>query len=286
MEKLTSILAVVDRPEAGGIILDKALGVARRFGVRVHLLLGDPIHTRAFATLCSKLGYHEVTLQNVDLTAQPLHEIILKCVRVTSPDLVIKAPAGAHPMHRWAFDTNDWSLANECPVPVLLVRDKAWSDPPRFAAAVDVADQDHAHIARGILQAAGFLALGCHANLDVLYSEREQHDETVRMKRAVKLAQLVREFHVGCERIQVFNGMPEKVLPPLATARQYDVLVLGAQTREPGLTTVFGSMTSRMVEATGGDVLLVRPTVHTDVPVAGGNSSIREQRLHEAEQFV
>ena len=57
-----------------------------------------------------------------------------------------------------------------------------------------------------ILHTAGFLALGCHGNLDILYSEREQHDETVRMERAVKLAQLVREFHVGCERLQMFDG--------------------------------------------------------------------------------
>jgi universal stress protein E len=285
LEKLTSILAIVDRPEAGGVILDKAVAMARRFCARVHLLLGDPIHTRAFATLCSKLGYREVTLQNMNLLAQPLHEIILKCVHVARSDLVIKAPTGAHPMRRWAFDANDWTLANECPVPVLLVRDKAWSDPLRFAAAVDVADQDNAHIARGILQAAGFLALGCHASLDILYGEREQHDETVRMERAVKLAQLVREFHVGCERIQVFSGAPEKVLPPLATARQYDVLVLGGQTTRPGLNTIFGSMTSRMVEATGGDVLLVRPPAR-NAAAGAGDSSVREQRLHQGEQFV
>ena len=286
MDKLTSILAVVDRAEAGAVILDKAVTLARRFGVRVNLLLGDPIHNRTFATLCSKLGYSEVTLQNADLSAHPLHEIILRLVRATHPDLVIKAPAGAHPMRRWTFDANDWLLANNCPVPVLLVRDKRWSHPPRFAAAVDVAGEDNAHIARGVLQTAGFLALGCHANLDVLYSERELSDETVRMERAVKLAQLVREFHVGCERIEVLSGAPEKVLPPLATARQYDVLVLGAQTRQPGHNTIFGSMTSRMVEATAGDVVLVRATESAAVLADHHDSSAREQRFHEAEQLV
>lgn len=285
MEKLTSILAIVDRAEAGAVILDKAVTLARRFGVRVELLLGDPIHTRAFASLCSKLDYSEVTLTNVDLAVQPLHEIILKRMRETRPDLVIKAPAGAHPLHRWAFDANDWQLANECPVPVLLVKNKSWSDPPRFAAAVDVAGGDNAHVARGILQAAGFLALGCHANLDILYSEREQNDETVRMERAVKLAQLVREFHVGCERIQVFSGAPEKVLPPLARARQYDVLVLGAQPRQPGLNTIFGGMTSRMVEATSGDVVLVQAKT-TAVLTDHRSSSSREQRFHQPEQLV
>jgi nucleotide-binding universal stress UspA family protein len=286
LEKLTSILAVVDRAEAGGTIIDKAMFVARRFGARVELLLGDPVHERAFASLCSKRGFHEVTLQNVDLATETVHEIILDRVRANRPDLVIKAPAGVHPMQRWAFDDNDWRLANECPVPVLLVRNRPWLDSPRFAAAVDVANEEHAHIARGILQAAGFMGLGCHAKLDVLYGEREQHDESLRMQRAVKLAQLVREFHVGCECLHVIPGAPEKVLPPLATARQYDVLVLGAQTTRPGFKTLFGSVTSRLVDATQGDVLLVRAPTRGTLCAADRDASAREQRLHEAEQFV
>jgi nucleotide-binding universal stress UspA family protein len=169
---------------------------------------------------------------------------------------------------------------------VLLVRDKAWANPPRFAAALDAADEHNAHIARAILHAAGFLALGCEANLDILYSEREQEDENLRMARAVRLAQLVREFHVGCERIQVLQGAPEKVLPPLAAARHYDVLVLGAQSRQPGLNNVFGSLTSRLVEATRGDVLLVTELARAAELAGREAASIREQRLHQAEQLL
>lgn len=286
MNKLTSILAVVDRPEAGAVILDKAMAVARRFGARVEILLGDPVHTRAFDTLCSRLGYAEVTLTNANLAEQPLREIILLRARATGADLVIKAPSGAHPMHRWAFAANDWKLANECPVPVLLVRDDPWSNPPRFAAAVDVADEEHAHIARSILQAAGFLALGCHASLDVLYSEREPHDADVRKARTEKLAQLVREFQVGGERIQAFSGAPEKVLPPLAATRKYDLLVLGAQTTHSGINTLFGSMTSRMVEATRGDVLLVRPASHPAAYADERDPSGRQQLLHQTKQLI
>ncbi len=113
-------------------------------------------------------------------------------------------------------------------MPVLLAGPKPWERPLRVAAAVDVSDHETAVVARSILQAAGFLALGLHGNLDILYSEREERDETLRMERAVKIAQLVREFHVGCERLQMFDGAPEKRLPPLLAARQYDLLVLGA----------------------------------------------------------
>ena len=171
---------------------------------------------------------------------------------------MVKSPAGAHPLKRWTLDENDWRLANECPVPVLLVRHKPWASPIRFAAAVDVADDETSDTARSILHAAGFMALGCHGNLDILYSEREQHDDALRMERAVKLAQLVREFHVGCERIQVFDGAPEQTLPPLVAARHYDVLVLGAQSRQPALKNILGATNSRLVQATEGDVVLVK----------------------------
>lgn len=278
MEKLTRILAVVDKVEDGAVLLEKAVALARRFGARIELLLHESLQVRAFATLCTTLHYDEVTLTSVHRGAEPLHDLILRRVRETLPDLIMKAPAGAHPHARWRLDENDFSLANESPVPVLLVRASAWSIPPRFAAAVDVSDADSAETARSVMRAAGFMALGSRGQLDILYSERERVDERVRMERAVKLAQLVREFHVGCERIQVFDGSPDEMLPPLAAARQYDVLVLGAHSHQPAFKTVFGTMTSRMVEATAGDVLLVNAPVREFY--SQRSDSFREQRAH------
>lgn len=285
MDKLTSILAVVDRPEAGSVILDKALILAQRFGIPVELIVGHPAHERALTTLCGRLGYANVTLEVMNLADRRLPEVIRDRVRESRRDLVIKAPAGTHPMRRWTFDANDWKLANECPVPLMLVRDTSWSDPPRFAAAVDVAGEDNALIARGILQAAGFLSLGCRANLDILYCERDRDEPMASAKRSERLAQLVREFHVGRERVQVYFGTPEKVVPPKLSALGYDVLVLGARRDNKGFSGAFGGMTSRLVEATGGDVLLVRANAGSHSLPAHFGSSLREQRSHDAEQF-
>ncbi len=281
MKQLTSILAVGDRPEAAAAILEKAVALARPFGGRVELLLGDPIHVCALATLCSKLRYREVTLTNADLAALPLHEIILRHAHATHPDLVIKAPAGARPSQGWTLDANDWRLADESAVPVLFARRKPWANPWRFAAAVDVAGEDKARIAHGVLEAAAFLTLGCHADLDILYCEREQHDAAARRQRSAKLAHLVRDSHAGCERIQVFSGVPEKVLPPLAAERRYDVLLLGAPARQRDFTS-YGSMTHRLAEATGGDLLLVRTNAGSN---AASAPSAREQRPHHPEQL-
>jgi nucleotide-binding universal stress UspA family protein len=286
VEKITQILAVVERAEDGPIILDKAVSLARCFGAHVQMLIVDVAHAHALATHCRVMKYDEVTLTSLHRGVTPLHEIILRRIHETHPDLVIKAPAGAHALHRIALGENDWDLAQECPVPVLLVRHRAWKKPARFAAAVDVADRDNENVTRAILHTAGFLAMGFHGNLDVLYSEREKQEETVRIERAVRLAQLVREFHVGCERIQVFAGEPAKTLPPIASARKYDVLVLGARSREQGLQSIFGGTTSRMFEATEGDVVLVKAPDPNAARSEDQRPSRGKQRLHELEQFV
>jgi universal stress protein E len=286
MEKITRILAVVERRENGPLVLEKAVALARRFGARVDLMPLDATLMADLSTSCRVMKYDEVVLSSVHRGQMPIHELILRRVLESRPDLVIKEPASAHPMHRWTLDDNDWQLANECPAPILLVRHRQWANPVRFAAAVDVSDRDTAAVARSILHTAGFLAMGVHGNLDILYSEREKHDEALRMERAVMLAQLVREFHVGCERIQVFSGEPGKVLPPILAARQYDVLVIGAQSRQTGIRAMGGGTISRVIEATDGDVVLVKSPAPGVAEIVGGRTSAREQRSDHLEQFV
>lgn len=249
MEKLTSILVVALESSEIHQVLDKALTVARRFGAKVEVLVNDSVSAHRVTAHCAQSGYQEVTLHSVASCPEHANDTTLRRVWASRPDLLVKSPA---------HGGGDWELANECPVPVLLVRRGAWETPARFAAAVDVSDEENATLARAILHTAGFLALGTHGNLDILYSEREAHDESVRMQRAVRLAQLVREFHVGCERLQIFSGEPEKRLPPLVTARRYDVLVLGGQWENTGHDHAAPVTVRALMDATGGDVVLVK----------------------------
>ena len=285
MEKLTRILAVANGVEDGAAVLGKSVSLARRFGAHVELLLFGSVDAHTIATMCANATYDKFSLVSMHLGDESPTNAILRRVLATQPDLVVKAPAGAHPLKRWTLEENDWRLVNECPAPLLLVRHKPWASPIRFAAAVDVADDATSAVARSILHTAGFMALGCYGNLDILYSEREQDDDALRMVRAVKLAQMVREYHVGCERIQVFDGAPEQTLPPLVAAREYDVLVLGAQSREPVLKNVFGATNSQLVQATEGDVVLVK-TPGRESSIGHRKKSLREKRFYESEQFA
>ena len=257
MEKLTHILAVLEEPATAGMVLHKAAALARSFDASLELLVIDPLPANDMKAQCAALGYADITLRVASLVGRRLDTVILDDLRMRLPDLVVKFRCGRQPLRRYTLADSDWRLARECPVPLMLVEGKPWATPMRFAAAVDVSDAATLAVARAVLHTAGFLTLGSRGFLDVLYTERELHDETLRMERAVKLAQLVREFHVGCERLQMFDGVPEKKLPPLISARQYDVLLLGAVSHRARLSGMICPLTSRLTEATPGDVVLV-----------------------------
>jgi len=263
MQKITSILGVVQDAGSDATVLDKCVALARTFHARLVLLVRDASQAAACTAHCDMRGLAGV--ETVSAGDGSPADAIIERVESRSADLVVKRLSTGDTRRFW-LSPGDHSLVESCPAPLLLVRERPWSPELRFAAAVDVADRASESLARGILQAGGFLALGLEAWLDVLYSEREQADPTLRMERAVRLARLVREFHVGGERLQVFDGAPEKTLPALVRARQYDVLVAGAVSRRNTLRSAFGTLTSALVDATAGDVLLVKTDVRAAAP--------------------
>jgi nucleotide-binding universal stress UspA family protein len=287
MEKLNSILVVVESLPGGLAVLDKAIQVARFTSARIELLLHDSTQVCTYASHCTKQGYPEVMLYSVHRDDEPLHEVVLRRVMQQRPDLIIKQSSGPHPLRRWTLRENDWLLIQECPMPVLLAGSRPWNQPLRLAAACDVADREAEAVTRSILQSAGFLALGSHGELDILYCERELRDETLRMERAVKLSQLVREFHVGSESIHMLAGRPEETMPEFIAGKRYDLLVLGAVTHRSGLGAVLSSLTSKLADATQeGDLLLVKGSVPAEIPAPRQPVSRREEIPDQCEQFV
>lgn len=283
MDKLTDILAVADASASGQQVVEKALQLSAWFGARVDLVITDPGLMSALGNRCLE-NRNTVTLTRLDGNT-PLRELLRQRGGERQPDLVIKAAAGERPLRRWTLDETDRRLAADCPVPLLLTTARPWPGDLRMAAAVDVSDVESTRFARAILQCAGFLALGSHAGLDVLYSEAEENDARVRMERAVKLSQLAREFHVGGERLQMFGGPPERILPRVLEARRYDLLVLGAipHRGERGWNE---SLSSKLVDASGGDVLLVKPGERRLQDVRPLDELLREQGAQLAEQLV
>ena len=243
LEKLTSILAVVPEGGAEGALFEKVCRIARSSGAHVELFLTAASDYFAIAGRCVALKCDVPISFTMHDSITPLAVAVLRRAAEVRADLLIAPRAQIH--------------FGECPIPLLLIGKTPWAAEPRFAAAIDVAEHDSESVARGILHVAGFLVQRLTAHLDILYSEREDHDEPLRIERAVRLARLVREYHVGVERLQVFTGPPERVLPSLIAERHYDVLVLGTVPRHRTLLSTLHSVSRKLVGSTEGDILLV-----------------------------
>jgi universal stress protein E len=290
VDKLTSILAVLDPADESRHVIAKAMVLARHFHARLELFLCDSEHAYSLRHAYDAAGVAQARQQcltdgqryldavrrsiaeDVPISTHvacesPLYEAIVRRVLEAKPDLVIKSAAGHHPLQRFTLDANDWQLARTCPVPLMLTRGRIWSAEPRFAAAVDVGDGEGAGLARSIMQTAGMLTSGCRAQLDVVFSDADEKDASRHTERVEDLNRLVREFSVGSERVHVLSGEAEETLPEFAARGDYDLIVLGALTRKKGLSALVGTLTSKLVDALGCDFLLVKPEAYA-CPIA------------------
>jgi universal stress protein E len=310
MEKLTSILAIVDPNNETSRMLSKALWLARRFGASLELFLIDPHRAYALkhASLAQSLqrvtqacpaemvrvvapaavlqdskeverarrtyyadayAYLEalkLSVQTDDVTIScdvaddsDAHEAILRKVRASQPDLIVKEASGAHPMRALSWGDNDWRLARSCPATLMLTRHREWAQSPRFAAAIDVTEGSMCQLARTILRTAEYLASGCHAELETLYSEPERNGDLEHLQRRSRLQRLAREHQIDAQHTRLLTGVAEDVLPRYAAQQTFDVWIIGALTRKRGLSALTGTLTSKLVDAVDCDVVLVKP---------------------------
>ena len=286
MKTPANFLVVLDRSSSDPVVLSKAARLARRFGARLELFLCDAEHAyflkHDYESSRNDAVTHEYialavayltglraspSLQGIDVSVSaacesPLYEGIVHKVLQSRPDLVIKHASGVHSRAQAAFDPNDWQLMRKCPVTLLMTRGRGWHTHPRFAAAVDVSTEETEGLASNILETSQTLSAAHGCETDVLYSEpgtaatpetQNAHAEALR-----KLAQ---QCHVDVNAVRILRGEPERTLPAALLEGRYDVLTMGALTHRPGVTTLVGTLTSKLVDAADCDFVLVKPAM-------------------------
>jgi universal stress protein E len=282
MDKPHSILVVVERAQDASGLINKALVMARQFGAHIELFLCESEQAYELAHAYDREGIERACAESIaqardylsDLKAcanasdvdiaidarceSPLYEAVVRKVSRSGADLVIKGLAGGRCGQHSTADANDWQLMRTCPATLVLARRKAWHTPARFAAAVDVSEQETVSLPREVMQSARILASPWQAHLDVMYGETSVSDVAVR-SRAQKLRSLCEATGVTRERTHVLCGPAEESLPPFAREEDYDVLVLGALSHRPAGTALVGTLTSKLLDALDCDFVLVKP---------------------------
>jgi universal stress protein E len=283
MNTMKRILAVLDGSDADVGVLTKAVALAHRHAAALELFLCDAEHAFALQHAYDPTGVEECRhayvrqarryLESVRDTAvgadvriavdatceTPLYEGIVRKVLSSGADLVVKSAAGAQSLRRFALDANDWQLMRTCPAALLLCRGRSWSPCPKIAAAVDVSEHEAAELPRAIMQTSALLAQGCRGELDILYSEPQNTDSRQHEVHAARLQSLAHDTGLDDRRVHLVPGDPDDALPSFAAGRGYDAFIMGALTHRPGLATLVGTLTSRLVESLDCDFVLVKP---------------------------
>ena len=281
MKSPKSILLVVERTPDVPALMRKVLVLARGVGARLELFLCDSeqayvlahtydqhgISAARAASTAAALGYlgglRELAAASGVETAidaqceSPLYESVVRKVLHSAPDMVIKAIAAEDARKHGTPDPNDWQLMRTCPSTLMLTGRRPWRKPPRFAAAVDVSEEETADVAAGVLAAAALLAGGFGAELHVVYGERGPGAQSA--ARGEKLRRLCDGAGIAPDRTHVLGGEPERTLPLFLGEQGFDALVLGALAHRADGTTPVGTLTSRLLDALDCDFVLVKP---------------------------
>ena len=283
MKSPPCLLAVLDRSTSDQALVGKAARLARRLGARLELFLCDAEHayelkhdyepshndevqrrcvTQAVEYLTGLLaaaGLPEILTSVSAACESPLYEGIVRKVMESRPDMVMKNTNGAHSAARAAFDPNDWQLMRKCPATLLMTRGRSWHPHPRFAAAVDISAEETVGLAHRIIYTSATLSAAHGCETDILYSEPDSVASDARAARAEALRKLVKECDVDLNGVRILEGTPERTLPAALHEGHYDVLTMGALTHRPGVTTLVGTLTAKLVDAADCDFVLVKP---------------------------
>lgn len=289
MERLSSILVVIERDEASHQALTKAYMLARHFGARLELFLCDAEHAYALRHAYDSRGVAEarevcladgrrylealrqsVAAEDISITVDvacesPQYEGIVHKVLRSCPDLVVKATA-PRANNGVPLSATDWHLARTCPVPLLLARRRPWSPQPRIAAAVDLSPGETPGLARAIARTGEFLARGCHGRLELVFSERGADVADARRgasRQPAAMAALAADLHLSAEQLCVLCGDPQQALPAFAAERNYDAIVIGALSHRSTLAALVGTLTGTLMEAVDCDFVLVKPGTYS-----------------------
>lgn len=289
--QMKSILVVVEPDSETQPALDKAAQLARHTGAALELMIADynPFLEDGYyfdPLQAQKMRYEhgEQRMQELEALADPLrsqglsvsaatawgnppHDEIIRRVKETAPDLVMASTRHHNKVARLFLANEDWELVRYCPVPLLLVKARAWPEKPVFVAAVD---PDHAHdkpaaLDNKIIAVVKALAAVEDGNVHLFHSswlpplsgvypliaDRDSEED--------KLGKLAARNDVAEENCHLSDQEIADSLPALVAELKASVVAMGAVSRSRLDRVLIGNTAERLLDHLDCDILVVKP---------------------------
>jgi universal stress protein E len=298
--KISNILVSIDPTAQQHAALERAVQLAVSCDARLELFACDTAASwnarhAAYLAEGSERGFvvnlrallepliEPIRKRGIDVSVEtalgdPLHDMLLEHVRRSHADLVVKDTHHHSWLRRTLLTHTDWHLIRDCPVPLLLTKQRPWAEMPRLAAAIDPGHvQDRSQtLDHRILSVAQDLCHPLVGEVHVLHAFLPlelttappgvgvgagfaiEATRAAESARRVELEKFISLHELRPSSLSMRLGVASQVLPELASELHIDLLVMGAVSRS-GLQRVFiGSTAEQVLEALPCDVLVIK----------------------------
>jgi universal stress protein E len=194
----------------------------------------------------------------------------------TSIDLILKAPHQQKDFRKLFRSGFDRYFVSECPLPLWMVKPRAWDDDIEVLACVNMngEDFDKHKLNREILSVSDKLSRGMDAAMHVVdcyygdvgslridYDSRRgfKREASIKEKHIEKLKLYISEYALAEDNLHFEEGIPDDSVPNKAAALNAEVAVIG-NNEDNYMDRLLGDTAVALTEAMPCDILVIKPS--------------------------
>lgn len=273
MPEIKTVFAVIDPATDIQIALQRALGIARVTGARIH----------AYLCISPTLSSHDAdALERVERARyQPWLDQIVEQVRAEGleidgeldwsndwrgslgsaaarekSDIVVKSTHRRSTARRLLMTSSDMALMGSAQCSVLLVSTDRPEQPKNVLMAVDTRreDEEYQKIMDTVID-FGMAASNAYedSELHAVYSYSSQDEFQ-------HVTDIAKRLNIETDKVHATVGDPEEVISEVAKKIDADVVVVGLSTRSTLANRIFGNIVDKLLNHMDTDILVVAPS--------------------------
>ncbi|MDT0175108.1 universal stress protein UspE [Pantoea sp. RRHST58] len=205
------------------------------------------------------------------------YEAIIQEVLAHGHDLVLKMAHQHDRLEAVIFTPTDWHLLRKCPCPVWMVKDQPWPEGGKAVVAVNLASEEphHDELNQKLIRETTRLAeMVNHTEVHLVGAypitpiniaielpdfDPSVYNDAIRGQHLVAMKALRQKFAIREEFTHVAKGLPEEVIPDIASQLSAGIVVLGTIGRT-GLSAAFlGNTAEQVIDHLRCDLLAIKP---------------------------
>jgi len=299
MNKIKKILAVIDPDQEEQSALKRSFELARKSGAKITAFLSIYDFAYEMTTMLSlderdamRKAVIDDRTQWIETLIEPFKneleidcrviwhnrpfESIIRAVLKHDYDIVLKSTHEHATFKSIIFTPTDWHLIRKCPCPVLLVKEHQWPENGNIIGAVNSSadDKQHQALNQTIISDAKFLAELISGKLHLVNSypgtpvniaieipefDPNQFNETVKAHHIETCYKLAKQHGIPTDHCHIKEGLPEDVIPLLATELDAELIVIGTVGRTGISAALIGNTAEHVIDSLNCDILALKP---------------------------